>query len=155
MSELVIGLLSAVGIIVSLLLLRYILKTLKKMKALNEQEQVLTKQIHQAQEDMRLSASQSIKVLAQCMIDEQVELSEGCIRIKVLLDHIAPEFHDDPYFKIFAQIYDATRHMPTHEARKATDKKTIMKLDLERLKLEAEHKEEILSASRQLLSRLT
>jgi len=155
MSELFIGLLSVAGIIVSLLLLRYILKTLKKMKTLNEQEQVLTKQIHQAHEDMRLNATQSIKVIAQCMMDDQVELSEGCIRIKVLLDHVAPEFHKDPYFSIFAKMYDSTRHMPTHEARKAADKKTIMKLDLERMKLEAQHKDEILSATRQLLSRLT
>lgn len=125
------------------------------MKALNEQEQVLTTQINKANEDMRLNATQSIKVIAQCMLDEQVELSEGCIRIKVLLDHVAPELHEDPYFKIFALVYDATRHMPTHEARKETDRKTIMKLDLERMKMEAKHKDEIMSATRQLLSRLT
>jgi exopolyphosphatase/pppGpp-phosphohydrolase len=155
MSELVAGILSLAGIIISLFLLNYILRTSKKMKSLNAQEKQLTEQIDKVHEDTRLNATQSIKIIAQCMLDEQMELSEGCIRIKVLLDHVAPEFHEDPYFKIFSQVYDATQHMPTHEARKAADKKLIMKLDLERLNLEDEHKEAILSASRQLLSRLT
>jgi hypothetical protein len=154
MSELLAGLLSVTGIIVSIFLLKYIVSTSKKMKSLNEQEKKLTAQIDKAHEERRLNATQSIKIIAQCMLDEQMELSEGCIRIKVLLDHVAPEFHQDPYFKVFSIIYDATRHMPTHEARKAAEKKLIMKLDLERLTLEADHKDEIVSATRMLLSRL-
>ena len=155
MSELLIGILSLTGIVISLFLLKYILSTLKKMKSMQAIQQAQQAQAEQQLEDTRLSATQSIKVIAQCMLDEQIELSEGCIRIKVLLDHVAPEFHKDPYFKIFTQVYEATQHMPTHEARKEADKKLIMKLDLERLTLEDEHKEAILSASRQLLSRLT
>ena len=155
MSELLIGILSLTGIVISLFLLKYILSTLKKMKSMQAIQQTQETQAEQQFEDTRLSATQSIKVIAQCMLDEQIELSEGCIRIKVLLDHVAPEFHDDPYFKVFAQVYEATRHMPTHEARKQADKKLIMRLDLERMTLEEDNEEAILSASRQLLSRLT
>lgn len=154
MSELLIGTLTLAGLIISLFLLKYIFSTLKKMKSLEVIQQAQQTQADKKLVDTRLSATQSIKVIAQCMLDEQIELSEGCIRIKVLLDHVAPEFHDDPYFKIFAQIYDATRHMPTHEARKEADKKLIMRLDLERMTLEQDNEEAILSASRQLLSRL-
>ncbi len=155
MSDLIIGFFILAGFVVAILLLRYILSTLKKLKHLELAQTQAVLKHEQALDDARLNASDSIKVLAQCMLDEQIELSEGCIRIKVLLDHVAPEFHEDPYFRIFSKIYASTRHMPTHQARKDTDKKIVMKYDLERLALEDEHKEEILAASRQLLSRLT
>ncbi|WP_156506094.1 DUF2489 domain-containing protein, partial [Oleiphilus sp. HI0117] len=92
-----------------------------------------------------------IKVIAQCMLDEQVELSEGCIRIKVLLDHLAPNLHEDERFSVFIKMYDALEHMPTHEARKQTDKRVIFKLDQERFKLEEDNQHAILSASKALL----
>ncbi len=76
-----------------------------------------------------------------------MELSEGCIRIKVLLDHVDPTLHEQAPFSIFSTMYKATEHMPTHEARKKTDKKFIHKLDQQRFKLERDNKEAILSAS--------
>lgn len=90
----------------------------------------------------------SIKLIALAMIEEQVETSEGCIRIKVLLDHVAPELHDQSPFDIFSVMYNATEHMPTHDARKKADKALIRKLDIERLSLEDTHKDAIMEASR-------
>ena len=85
------------------------------------------------------------------MLDEQVELSEGCIRLKVLLDHVAPNLHEDARFSIFNTMYESLKHMPTHEARKQTDKKTIFKLDQERFKLEEDNQETIKTASKEIL----
>jgi hypothetical protein len=70
-----------------------------------------------------------------------------------MLDHVAPELHDHPTFSIFSKMYAATEHMPTHEARKQADKKLIRKLDLERLALEADNKQEIIQASNELLQK--
>jgi len=93
----------------------------------------------------------SLKILARCIIAEQVEYSEACIRIKVLLDNIAPELHQQADYAIFNSIYDATAHMPTHEARKSVDRRFLFKLDKQRWQLETEKEAAIKQGARNLL----
>ena len=138
--------------LLAIFLLIYSLKMWQKIKTLKEAQALIQKEQDKLAQTTHLKAVDSIKLIAQFMLEEQVELSEGCIRIKVLLDHTAPEFHEHPTYKVFYEMYLATEHMPTHEARKQADKKLIRKLDKERLELEAENKEAILAASQQLLS---
>ena len=87
------------------------------------------------------------------MLEDQVELSEGCIRIKVLIDHLDASLHEQASFKIFEQMYRDTEHMPTHQARKDTDKNFIHKLDQQRFALEKQHRETIREAAKELLER--
>jgi hypothetical protein len=147
MSESFIWLASAVGIVVSVFLGRFSLNTWKKIKTIEAAKEAHEKEVKEKKDN----AINSIKVIAQCMIDKQVELSEGCIRVKVLLDHVAPELHEDEKFSVFTKMYNATEHMPTHEARKKTDKRIIFKLDQERFKLEEDNEDEILRASKAIL----
>jgi len=93
----------------------------------------------------------SLRVLARCIVAEQVEYTEACIRIKVLLDNIAPELHKLPDFAIFNHIYDATAHMPTHDARREVDRRFLFKLDKQRWDLETEHEKEIKLGAEKLL----
>tara|TARA_R110002167_G_scaffold14879_22_gene59964 strand:- start:1036 stop:1506 length:471 start_codon:yes stop_codon:yes gene_type:complete len=139
------------GIAIFLLILN--LKSWKKLKELKAIKSDIENKQTKAFNDFKLEAGESIKIIAQSMIDEQVDLSEGSIRIKVLLDHIAPELHEDATFSIFSTMYSATEHMPTHEARKKADKKLIKKLDKERFELEEANKHLILMASKELLKR--
>lgn len=147
MSESFIWLASAVGVVMCVFLARFSLNTWKKIQRIEAAKEAYEKEVAEKKAD----AVNSIKVIAQCMIDEQVELSEGCIRIKVLLDHVAPQLHEDDNFSVFMKMYDATEHMPTHEARKKTDKRIIFKLDQERFKLEEDNQEEILKASKDII----
>lgn len=147
MSESFIWLASAVGIVISIFLARFSFNTWKRIQTIEAAKKKHEEEAAKKKEN----AVNSVKVIAQCMIDEQVELSEGCIRIKVLLDHLAPQLHDEEVFSVFSKMYDATEHMPTHEARKQTDKRIIFKLDQERFKLEDENKDEILLASKAIL----
>lgn len=133
-----IGLL-AVGALISL-----IVKKWRIIKSAEAEKQAQEKIKQQKREEL----IESIKIIAICMLEEQVETSEGCIRIKVLLDHVAPELHDKAPFSIFSTMYDATEHMPTHGARKSADKALIRKLDAERFELEKTHKPAILEASK-------
>jgi hypothetical protein len=136
------------GVVLCVVLFRHIAKTLKIIKATE-----LAKAQHQAASDARReNAVMSIKVLAQSMLDGQVELSEGCIRVKILLDHVAPLLHQDAAFSVFSTLYDALQHMPTHEARKQSDKQLVAQLDQERFKLEADYRTRILEASKALLN---
>ncbi|UZE95903.1 DUF2489 domain-containing protein [Alkalimarinus alittae] len=134
----------AVGLIAIVALSLLIIKKWRFIKAAEAEKQSQEKIKQQKRED----AIESIKIIALCMIEEQVETSEGCIRIKVLLDHVAPELHDQAPFSIFSVMYDATEHMPTHGARKSADKALIRKLDIERFELERVHKDAIIEASK-------
>ncbi|WP_250656461.1 DUF2489 domain-containing protein [Alkalimarinus coralli] len=133
-----------IGALIATALVLFIIKKWKFIK----QVEAAKKAQEEEQLEKQKKAVESIKIIALCMIEEQVELSEGCIRIKVLLDHVAPELHDQAPFNVFSMMYNATEHMPTHEARKQADKALIRKLDAERFELEKSFKQEIIDASK-------
>lgn len=113
------------------------------------------RQLHQpTQTPMSEHARTSLYVLGKSILDDQIELSEACIRIKVLLDNVQPGWHDEPGLAIFSRMYDGLSHMPTHQARQDTDKRFIHKLDQQRLRLEHEHRDDIRAAAQELLKRL-
>ncbi|ASG66836.1 DUF2489 domain-containing protein [Idiomarina piscisalsi] len=77
---------------------------------------------------------ESIITIAKAMQQEQCPLSEGCLRIVVLLDH-RPEAVKYDYsqdYPAMHDMYDKIKHMPTHENRKKFPKKKIRELDDER-----------------------
>ncbi len=119
-----------------------------------KQQKITLEEIKQHQIATRSQLIESIRILALCILEEQVELSEGCIRIKVLLDHLAPELHQEPELQIFSQIHEALAHMPTHEARASTNKRFIFKLDQQRFRLERENKSAILAGAKALRARI-
>ena len=118
----------------------------KQWQIIKNAEQQLEQQ-EQAHQQQRAHTIESVQVLAKCMLEDQVELSEGCFRIKVLLDSLAPELYTQEPYKVFNTMYEGLHHMPTHEARKQTDKRFIYKLDKQRFALEDQHREQILQAS--------
>lgn len=60
-----------------------------------------------------------LQVLAQALIDEQVPLIEGAIRIKVLLDNFDPTLAQTSPCQVFDTLYQATADIPTHAGWKA------------------------------------
>ncbi len=83
---------------------------------------------------------ESIATIALAMQQGQCILSEGCIRLVVLLDNL-PDAELQGFAKRFPnihQLFDKIKHMPTHEARKEFPKKEIAKMDREREQLEIE-----------------
>ena len=138
-----------VGLVVIAGLCWFILSKYRELKAFKAQRA----QQEAQQKEQRDYLVDSIKVIATTMLEDQVELSEGCIRIKVLMDHLDASLHEDEAFKIFEQMYRDTEHMPTHQARKNTDKNFIHKLDQQRFALEKQHRESIRKASLALLEK--
>jgi len=142
------------GILVGLAMIAglcwFILSKSRELKLL--QAQRTQQEVQQAEK--RRYLVDSIKVIATTMLEDQVELSEGCIRIKVLIDHLDASLHEQVSFKIFEQMYRDTEHMPTHQARKNTDKNFIHKLDQQRFALEKQHREAIRKAAKELLETL-
>ena len=92
----------------------------------------------------------SIRVIVNAMDEDQCEYAEGCIRLKMLLDQIAPELLQQPEYAIIETMYKETEHMPIKEDWKQLDKKVKAKLTNERFALEGKHKEAIAAAVKAL-----
>lgn len=140
-------LLVAVGCLVIGGLSFYAGQLLFKLKAQNDKVAELKKQ----RTDYLVT---SIKTIAFAMESEQCELSEGSIRIAVLLDNAKNLISEaDPYqqkYPALFDLYSRIKHMPTHEARKHFSKKEIRDMDSERLKYEDELREKILTEVKRL-----
>tara|TARA_R110000744_G_scaffold7264_2_gene25002 strand:- start:1066 stop:1557 length:492 start_codon:yes stop_codon:yes gene_type:complete len=85
----------------------------------------------------------SVIIIVRAMKEEQCDLAEGCWRLSVLLDSLKLSQDLNVQFPAVFKFYEAIKHMPILAARKNLDKKSRMKLDLERMKLEAELAEDI------------
>lgn len=81
---------------------------------------------------------ESIDAIARAMRQEQCPLSEGSIRIAVLLDHMVMQAESDfpGQFPAIHEMYGKIKHMPTHEARKQYPREQIERMDEEREALE-------------------
>ncbi|MBW7472306.1 DUF2489 domain-containing protein [Marinobacter sp. M216] len=99
------------------------------------------------QQKRREDMIDSIRVIAMAVETEQVEYSEACLRIKGLLDHVAPELLEQTPFRVFQEVHEKLEHMPTHRARQATDTRFVEKMDKERFEVEKVHADEIRRAA--------
>lgn len=82
---------------------------------------------------------ESIVFIAKAMLEKQCEMSEGCLRIWVLLQYVPlPDVNYETRFPGIFSMYEAIKEMPTHDARKKLKKNEMMKMDLSRY--EAENK---------------
>ncbi len=120
--------------------LRELRQSLQQQKALLEERQ----RQHKAVVD-------SIQILARSILADQVEYSEACIRIKVLLDIAAPELQEQPPFQVFDLVYRQLRTHPTHEARQTLSRSERKELDQQRWDLEETHQQAIREAAEALL----
>ncbi len=86
--------------------------------------------------------------------DDLIVLAEGCIRIKVILDHYDYKLGMQPDYQVLHSVFSATENIPTHDAWRAlssAEKQPFTRLLSE---LELQHKQESVRAVRQLLSHL-
>lgn len=117
----------------------------------------LWRQVWQRQEQIRDNEQQrnqrlaeDIRFLASSLLTEQVSVIEGSIRIKVLLDNYSGALDSAHDREIFTLIYDATAHIPTHQAWKDLSASERKLHEKHMQKLEEEHGERVTSAARQL-----
>ena len=99
--------------------------------------------------------TESIVTICKAMLAEQCELSEGALRLWVLLDHLVPEHQPEPTttYPGLHQMYLVVKNMPTHDARKQQDKTLTKQQDNVRLQAEQDLKEFILADTQALLQR--
>lgn len=97
---------------------------------------------------------ESIDAIARAMRQKQCPLSEGSIRIAVLLDHMVMQAENDfpSQYPAIHEMYGKIKHMPTHEARKAYPREEIERMDEEREALEQSMSEAIQQDIEKLLA---
>ncbi|MFZ7240191.1 DUF2489 domain-containing protein [Avibacterium avium] len=134
-------LLIALGLLIIVGMAAYAVKLLR---ALKNQKQAL--------ENARLARvkrlKESIEIIARAMQNGDCNLSEGAIRLKMLLDLLGLKITTYP---ALAELYDVVKEMPTHQARKELKKNERMRLDLTRESAEADLESKILLELNQLL----
>lgn len=131
------------GLVVIVLLILFISRQTKVLK----RDKTTASRTKAFQDDRRASMVESIRVLAMAVEQDQIEYSEACLRIKGLLDHVAPELLKQTPYRIFQEMHENMEHMPTHQARQDTDSRFVEKMDKERYALEQQHADAIRRAA--------
>lgn len=103
----------------------------------------------QRQQHERLGGD--LRILAGSLLDGQLPLIEGAIRIKVLIDNYDTRLSQDAHSAVFHTLYEATYDVPTHAAWKALSPEERAHYRSRFAALEREHGEALRSASRWLL----
>ncbi|MBJ6135921.1 DUF2489 domain-containing protein [Marinobacter litoralis] len=133
----------AIGLVVIVLLLVYIWR---QSRLLNE-ERLRQKKAAEFQAKRKEEMIESIRIIAAAVGEEQVEYSEACLRLKGLLDYVAPELLSQEPYNVFQLVHEKLEHMPTHRARKAADTEMVQQMDVERFAVEKEYAERIRQAA--------
>jgi hypothetical protein len=154
MSESVIISMIAFGALIIIFLLVFIYKKylLLKKNRLAQQEQA--EKINKVREEKYTYVLDSLKVLSQALMSGQVGVVEGSIRIKVLIDHLDPEFHSKKAYKVFSDIFNETEHIPILKEWKSLDKRTKRKYEVFMAGIEKKRADEAIEAAGVLHSEL-
>ena len=91
---------------------------------------------------------ESIEIIGKAMQSGECNHSEGVIRLAMLLMLFGKNLQPYP---AMMQLHKIVRDMPTHENYNQLEKKTRMRLDLERKSAEIKFEQDIIKEIRQLL----
>lgn len=92
-----------------------------------------------------------LHILASSLLEGQLPLIEGAIRIKVLLDNYDSRLSQNQRCEVFHLLFAATAQVPTHAEWKALDKSVRRQHEQRFSELELQHKAAARAAARWLL----
>jgi Protein of unknown function (DUF2489) len=119
----------------------------RKTAERKQQEELLVEEI----ESRRKNHRNSIRVIASAIVQGQVGLTEGAIRISMLVSQLGLSDLEKADYQVFFQLTEATSHIPILEEWKKLNKKEKLSFDQEREELEASFKAFIEVAANKLL----
>ncbi len=122
----------------------------------NKMEAVKKEQLHEIDElknNHQQYLNNSIQVLAQGLIDDQLSLTEGAIRISVLMDNLKINDGHREEFSVFFQLAEATAHIPILGAWKKLSKKEKSRFEKEKMATEEKYREFVIDAAKRIKGR--
>jgi len=142
-----IGLIIVAALAVYAVILRRKLGQQKKL----EQEKVLELE-HQAAAH-RSRVNKSIQVIAQSIPEGKMTLTEGVMRLSVLLESLGITDADREEFSPIFKLAEATAHIPILDGWKKLPLKKRMAFDQQRLALESDYRDFVLESAKLLVGR--
>tara|TARA_R110002126_G_scaffold12196_22_gene53245 strand:+ start:16302 stop:16781 length:480 start_codon:yes stop_codon:yes gene_type:complete len=130
-------------------------KLLWLLRQQTQQQALLRQKQQQQQLQNQQYVEQSIYTICKALDAGQCELSEGALRVWVLLNRL-PEQQQGPLVTDYPgmfQMYQIVKDMPTHQARKQQDKQATMTQDKQRLQAEHDLAAHIMDDTTRLLQR--
>lgn len=140
--------LALAGLIIIIALAAYAFGLWKKVLARKAQQRAIATERNQ-----RLASD--IIILANSLLEGQLPVIEGSIRIKVLLDNYYGPRRADLDVSVFERIYDATAHIPTHQGWKDLPKAERQLHERQMDVLERDHRAAITLAAQNISRGLT
>jgi len=102
-------------------------------------------------QEREISILESIEIISKGVIQDQCEISEGCLRIKKLKDQLV-FLNEDLDLEVFDKMYEEIEGFDILEARKTLSNQERFNQDKKRFKVENEYKDRIKEACIPLLS---
>lgn len=100
----------------------------------------------------QLNSLENLDWVTAALVQEQVDVTEGAWRCKVLLEIIDPSLTERTDFQAFSQLYEQTKHLKTHSARQQLTPRERMQEDRERLEAERQMRSEVLAAAQAVIA---
>jgi len=144
--------LTGVGVLIIVALAFVIYKQLAKAnRQRKEREASLARHAEEAHKH-RSYLLESSKAIANAILnDDKITLTEGCIRLKVMLDNINPQLHQHPQYGVFEEVYNRTSHIPFLAGWRELDRKQQRAFEREMRVVESECESRIHQAAKALL----
>lgn len=116
-------------------------------------KEVSRREAYRLDEDRRAhqNSLENLDYVASALVQQQVDITEGAWRCKVLLEIVDPSLTERPDFQAFAELHRRTRHLKTHSARQQLTPRERMQEDKERLIVEDDMRKEVLDAAQAVL----
>lgn len=103
---------------------------------------------------LREERERGLEVIARALLDEQVGLSEACLRLAYLMDALEwPPARRLPYDDV-TKVAAALAHIPTHAAWQALPQAERLRYEVEMVQVEERHGAGVRRAARQLVAEL-
>lgn len=122
---------------------------INKVKLQNKMNELRDREIEQLRKQREQSIKESIEILARAVINEQCEISEGCIRIKKLSEIIDFNISDD--LNIINNLYEEIKHFPILDERNILSKQEKFDQDKQRFAIEDKYSVEVKKACQGIL----
>ncbi|MBT8150105.1 MAG: DUF2489 domain-containing protein [Gammaproteobacteria bacterium] len=100
----------------------------------------------------KLGSRESIQVIARCLLQKQVSSTEAAIRITALAQGLPEVEQRTSSYAAFADLANATAHIPMLDEWKALDKSKKNSFDLERADIEKAHDTRVMEAAKALVT---
>jgi hypothetical protein len=149
-NTLIYGLIAA-GLVAITVLAAIIFRQLQQEKSRKTQQAAQETEWLKQFEARQEYLSESIRLVAHAILhDEKMTATEGCIRLKVLLENFRPQLLQEETFQVITEVHDKTSHIPIKDEWKALPKKLKLEYQREMEQLEQGHLNAIQGAAKAL-----